>query len=76
MNQKIQSLSGYLHEYQKSIHQPEKFWSRIASSFYWRKPWDRVLSWDFKGPDVKWFENAKLNITENILSKCAQLHHV
>ena len=69
MNQKIQSLSGYLHEYQKSIHQPEKFWSRIASSFYWRKPWDRVLSWDFKGPDVKWFENAKLNITENIFEK-------
>ncbi|MDA8657965.1 acetate--CoA ligase [Flavobacteriaceae bacterium] len=69
MNQKIQSLSGYHHEYQKSIHQPEKFWSRIASSFYWRKPWDRVLSWDFKGPDVKWFENAKLNITENIFEK-------
>ena len=69
MNQKIQSLSGYLHEYQKSIHQPEKFWSRIASSFYWRKPWDRVLSWDFKEPDVKWFENAKLNITENIFEK-------
>lgn len=69
MNQKIQSLSGYLHEYQKSIHQPEKFWSRIASSFYWRKSWDRVLSWDFKGPDVKWFENAKLNITENIFEK-------
>ena len=69
MNQKIQSLSGYLHEYQKSIHQPEKFWSRIASSFYWRKPWDRVLSWDFKGPEVKWFENAKLNITENIFEK-------
>ena len=69
MNQKIQSLSGYLHEYQKSIHQPEKFWSRIASSFYWRKPWDRILSWDFKGPDVRWFENAKLNITENIFEK-------
>ncbi len=69
MNQKIQSLSGYLHEYQKSIHQPEQFWSRIASSFYWRKPWDRVLSWDFKGPDVRWFENAKLNITENIFEK-------
>ena len=69
MNQKIQSLSGYHHEYQKSIHQPEKFWSRIASSFYWRKPWDRVLSWDFKGPDVRWFENAKLNITENIFEK-------
>ncbi|MDC0871921.1 acetate--CoA ligase [Flavobacteriaceae bacterium] len=69
MNQKIQSLSGYLHEYQKSIHQPEQFWDRIASSFFWRKPWDRVLSWDFEGPEIKWFENAKLNITENIFER-------
>ncbi len=69
MNHKIQSLSGYIHEYQKSIHQPEKFWSRIAESFYWQKPWDKVLSWDFEGPEVKWFENGKLNITENIFER-------
>lgn len=69
MMNKIQSLSGYLHEYQKSVHQPEKFWSRIAESFHWKKPWDQVLSWDFKGPEVKWFENAKLNITENIFER-------
>jgi len=69
MNYKIQSLSGYIHEYQKSIHQPEKFWSRIAASFYWQKPWDSLLSWNFEGPQVSWFENAKLNITENIFER-------
>ena len=69
MNHKIQSLSGYIHEYQKSIHEPEKFWSRIAESFYWQKPWDKVLSWNFEGPEVKWFENGKLNITENIFER-------
>ena len=69
MNYKIQSLSGYIHEYQKSVHQPEKFWSRIAASFYWQKPWDRLLSWNFEGPQVSWFENAKLNITENIFER-------
>ena len=69
MSQKIQTLSGYFHEYQKSIHQPEQFWSRIANSFHWKKPWDKVLSWDFKGPDIKWFENAKLNLTENIFER-------
>ncbi len=69
MMNKIQSLSGYLHEYQKSVHQPEKFWSRIAESFHWKKPWDQVLSWDFNGPEGKWFENAKLNITENIFER-------
>jgi acetyl-CoA synthetase len=69
MSQKIQSLSGYFHEYQKSMHQPEEFWSRIAKNFHWKKPWDKVLSWDFEGPDIKWFENAQLNITENIFER-------
>ena len=69
MNNKIQSLSGYIHEYQKSVHQPEKFWSRIAESFHWQKPWDKVLSWNFENPEIRWFENAKLNITENIFER-------
>ena len=69
MSDKIQTLSGYFHEYQKSVTEPEKFWSRIADSFHWRKRWDKVLEWDFEGPDVKWFVNGKLNITENIFEK-------
>jgi len=69
MSHKIQTLSGYIHEYQKSILQPEEFWSRIAESFHWQKRWDKVLEWDFEGPDVKWFLNGKLNITENILER-------
>ena len=69
MSNKIQSLSGYIHEYQKSVNEPEKFWARIADSFHWQKPWDNVLSWNNEGPHVKWFENAKLNITENIFER-------
>jgi acetyl-CoA synthetase len=69
MSDKIQTLSGYFHEYQKSVTEPEKFWSRIADSFHWRKRWDKVLEWNFEGPDVKWFVNGKLNITENIFEK-------
>jgi len=69
MSNKIQSLSGYIHEYQKSVNEPEKFWARIADSFHWQKPWDNVLSWNNEGPHVRWFENAKLNITENIFER-------
>jgi acetyl-CoA synthetase len=69
MSNKIQSLSEYIHEYQKSVNEPEKFWARIADSFHWQKPWDNVLSWNNEGPHVKWFENAKLNITENIFER-------
>lgn len=69
MSHKIQTLSGYIHEYQKSVLQPEEFWSRIADSFYWKKPWNKTLEWNFDDPDVKWFQNGKLNITENILDR-------
>lgn len=69
MSQKIQTLSGYFHEYQKSLIKPDEFWSRIAESFHWKKMWDRVQSGDLNKLNVKWFENGKLNITENILDR-------
>ncbi len=69
MSNRIHTLSGYFHEYQKSVTEPEKFWARIADSFHWKKTWDSVLEWDFESPDIKWFVNAKLNITENILER-------
>ncbi|MGB3779655.1 MAG: acetyl-coenzyme A synthetase N-terminal domain-containing protein, partial [Tunicatimonas sp.] len=67
MSNKIQTLGGYIHEYQKSVQQPEAFWSRIAESFYWRQQWDEVVDWNFEEPRVNWFVNGKLNITENML---------
>jgi acetyl-CoA synthetase len=33
------------------------------------KKWDKVLDWNFKEPKIKWFEGAKLNITENCLDR-------
>ncbi len=69
MSNKIQTLSGYFHEYQKSVLEPEAFWSRVADSFHWKRRWDKVLDWDFAEADAKWFINGKLNITENILDR-------
>ncbi|WP_113926119.1 acetate--CoA ligase [Cognataquiflexum aquatile] len=69
MSDRIHTLSGYFYEYQKSVTEPESFWARIADSFHWKKRWDKVLKWDFEGPNVRWFVNGKLNITENIFEK-------
>lgn len=66
---KISTLSGYLHEYQKSIANPTGFWENISESFYWRKKWTDVLKWDFHKPSVEWFCGGKLNITENIFER-------
>lgn len=65
----IKSADEYKAAYQKSISDPEGFWSEVASQFYWRKPWDKVLEWDFKTPTIKWFQGGKLNITENCLDR-------
>jgi acetyl-CoA synthetase len=68
----IKSLEQYHDAYKNSVDDPEKFWASIAENFYWRKKWDKVLSWSFTGadaPQVKWFEGAKLNITENCLDQ-------
>src|SRR5215217_4440565 len=65
----ITSLEQYSLEYQKSVDDPEGFWSRIAESFYWRKKWDKVLEWNFTEPSIKWFINGKLNITENCIDR-------
>ena len=66
----IKNLEEYYKVYRKSIREPELFWEEIAEEhFNWYKKWDKVLSWDFKKPEVKWFDGAKLNITENCIDR-------
>ena len=65
----ITSYDQYKEAYKRSVEQPEQFWSEIASHFQWKKKWDKVLEWDFKKPDIKWFINGKLNITENCIDR-------
>lgn len=69
MKHLITNMEEYITVYHKSIEQPEQFWAEIAETFTWRKRWDKVLEWDFKKPEVKWFINGKLNITENLLDR-------
>lgn len=66
---RIRNWDEYQESYKLSVEQPEKFWDNIAKTFKWKKPYDKVLDWNFEKPDVKWFENGKLNITENCLDR-------
>src|SRR5689334_10129896 len=65
----IKSLEQYHETYRKSVENPEAFWGEIAENFQWRKKWDKVLQWNFKEPDIKWFSGGKLNITENCIDR-------
>lgn len=66
---KIESIQDYQQEYKKSVENPEDFWAGIAEEFRWRKKWNKVVEWNFKKPEIKWFLGAKLNITENCLDR-------
>ncbi|AQG82354.1 acetate--CoA ligase [Spirosoma montaniterrae] len=66
---RIRTFDEYQAAYQHSIEDPETFWAEIAQEFQWRKPWKRVLQWNFDEPNVKWFQGGKLNITENCLDR-------
>ena len=69
-NYHIKHLEEYYQVYRKSVREPENFWEEIAEEhFMWRKKWDTVLEWDFSKPAVKWFQGAKLNITENCIDR-------
>ena len=69
-NYHIKNLEEYFQVYRKSVRDPQNFWEEIAEEhFSWQKKWDNVLSWDFNKPEVKWFENAKLNVTENCIDR-------
>jgi acetyl-CoA synthetase len=69
-NYHIKHLEEYYQVYRKSVREPENFWGEVAEEhFLWRKKWDNVLNWDFQKPEIKWFEGAKLNITENCIDR-------
>jgi acetyl-CoA synthetase len=69
-NYHIKHLEEYFQVYRKSVDNPEGFWEEIAEEhFVWRKKWNTILDWDFSKPEVKWFDGAQLNITENCIDR-------
>ena len=69
-NYNLTSKEKYQNAYQDSMEHPEKFWEEIAEeNFVWQKKWENLVDWDFSIPEIKWFEGAKLNITENCIDR-------
>ena len=70
----INSLSEFKATSAQAKENPERFWSEIASEFQWKSPWKQTLDYDFSKPEVKWFVDGKLNITENCLDRHLTTH--
>ena len=66
---RVNSFEHYKELYKQSTDNPDKFWGKVAENFRWRKQWDKVCKWNFTEPNVKWFINGEMNITENCLDR-------
>jgi len=59
---------GYQESYQRSLQDPQGFWSDAARAIDWYKPWDTVLD-DSNPPFYRWFAGAELNTCYNALDR-------
>ncbi len=69
----IKTYEAYKAMYEKSLKDPDAFWSEVANDFVWFKKWDKINNFNFdlnKGPiKIEWFAGAKTNITVNCLDR-------
>ncbi|MBB1194125.1 acetate--CoA ligase [Flavobacterium sp. SOK18b] len=67
---KINTLEEYFKHYKKSVREPKKFWDKVASeNFTWYQEWDKVVDFNMAEAEIKWFTEAKVNITKNCIDR-------
>jgi acetyl-CoA synthetase len=60
----------YRELYQRSITDPEGFWSEQAAELlHWHSRWEKVVDWDFHQATIRWFDGGTLNVSENCLDR-------
>lgn len=69
MFEPISTYEEYLTTYRRSVEEPAAFWYDIANRYYWKAPWKKVLDWEFKTPQVKWFAGGTTNMAYNCLDR-------
>ena len=69
----LKNHDEYQAMYDRSISDPDGFWSEIADEFHWFKKWDKVRSYNYdrrQGPvSIEWFAGAKTNACYNCVDR-------
>lgn len=70
----ISSYDQYKAMWRESIDNPDGFWGKVAEEqVTWFKKWDKVADWKYgdSAEDlyIRWFTNAKLNVSYNCLDR-------
>ena len=66
----VQSLEDYQRIYDRSIADPEGFWSEMANTYVqWMAPFGKVKEEDLRAGKIAWFIGGKLNVSVNCLDR-------
>ncbi len=65
----IPNMTAYKKIYDKSVKDPDGFWSEQAERLDWIKKWGTVSNNNFTEAKIKWFEGGKLNVSYNCLDR-------
>ncbi|CAN2044578.1 acetyl-CoA synthetase (AMP-forming) [Candidatus Magnetomoraceae bacterium gMMP-1] len=70
----VKSYDQYKTMWQRSIDDPDGFWGEVAEEYVtWFKKWDKVADYNYgKNADdlyIRWFTNAKTNVSYNCLDR-------
>ena len=72
-NAHLKNMEEYQTMYQKSIDDPEGFWSEVAEEFHWYSKWKEVRGYNYdrrEGPiSIEWFKGAKTNVCYNCVDR-------
>ncbi|MDO8599603.1 MAG: acetyl-coenzyme A synthetase N-terminal domain-containing protein, partial [bacterium] len=71
----VRGLNEYRAMYQRSVEDPEGFWTEHADRLEWVRRWDTTLRWDFEKPRIEWFAGGQLNASVNCLDRHVAAGH-
>ncbi len=66
----IKSLDEYRRMYQRSVEDPEGFWTEFANQFHWQSKWKKFREFDFNNDIfIRYFLGGRTNICYNALDR-------
>ena len=71
----ISSLEDYKKIYDRSINDPEEFWSEQAERLHWFRKWNKLREWDYNTAEIKWFVGGKINACYNCVDRHVEDGH-
>ena len=71
----VSSLDQYRELYDRSINDPEGFWTEHAERLHWFEPWHTLREWDYHKAEIGWFLGGKLNACYNCVDRHVEDGH-